>query len=103
MTPEAKVKKEIKAYLTSIGAYFFMPVQTGLGVKSIDFLCCIRGKFVGIEAKRPGVYDATPLQKLTLERMNKAGGLAFVTDSLERTKKMIEDHILGAYDYARED
>jgi len=97
MTPEGKVKDEIKKYLDSIGAQYFMPVQTGYGRTAVDFLCCVRGKYVAIEAKRPGVYEATVLQKRFLKGVTDAGGLAFVSDSVERVKKMIEDHILGAY------
>ncbi len=97
MTPETKVKKQIKAYLDSIGAYYFMPVQTGYGTKTIDFLCCIRGTFVGIEAKAPGEVP-TKFQDLTITAMCKAGGIAFAADSVERVKKYIEDHVLGAYE-----
>ncbi len=96
MTPEGKVKKEIKAYLDSLGAYYFMPVQTGYGAKTIDFLCCVRGQFVGIEAKAPGEVP-TKFQSLTMTAMHNAGGIAFATDSLERTKRYIEDHVLGLY------
>lgn len=102
MTPEAKVKAETKAYLTSIGAAHFWPVPTGYGPKLIDCFACIRGRFVAIEAKRPGVFEATPSQRLVLARVNTAQGLAFVTDSADRVRKMIEDHILEAYDYVRD-
>ncbi len=102
MTPEGKLKQKINVYLRSINAYIFMPVQTGYGSTTLDFLCCIKGKFVGIEAKAKGNFP-TPLQKLTMERITKAGGLAFVAWDIERVQKMIEDHILGAYDYDRAD
>lgn len=100
---ERDVKRAIKAYLDSLGAYWFMPVPTGFGRKTIDFLCCVNGRFIGIECKRPGVYKADPFQRRVIEDIIRAGGLAFVTDSLERAQMMIEDHILGAYDYARDD
>jgi len=52
MKKEADVKDEIKKILTRAGAWFFMPVQTGYGVRGIpDFIVCFDGLFIGIEAK----------------------------------------------------
>lgn len=97
MKKEEKLKSEIKKYLDSLGAYWFMPVQTGYGVSGTpDFLCCIQGRFVGVEAKAPG-KTPSPWQKKRIEEINKAGGVAFATDSLERTITYIEDHVLGKY------
>lgn len=103
MTPESKVKAQIKTYLKSIGAYQFWPVQTGYGSPALDCFACVKGRFISIEVKRPGVFKATPRQRLIAAEVVTAGGLAFVTDSLERTIKMINDHVLGDYDYARDD
>ena len=82
MTPEGKVKKEIKDYLRSKGAYFFMPVQTGYGSPTLDILACVNGKFVGIEVKRPG-KGATARQHLIISEIIQAGGIAFVADRVE--------------------
>ena len=54
MTPEGKIKQEVKDWLNEIGAYWFMPVQMGYGQKTLDFLVCYKGRFIGIETKRPG-------------------------------------------------
>ncbi len=55
MKNEKDVKKEIKKILTELGAWHYMPVQTGYGVQGIpDFIACIEGKFVSIEAKFGG-------------------------------------------------
>lgn len=86
MTPEGKVKKEIKAWLKERGAYFFMPVPTGYGKKTIDFLVCLNGRFVGIEAKAPG-NEPTALQDIHIEEIRKAGGVAVWCDSLEMLKR----------------
>ena len=96
MTSEDKLKKEVKAYLKSINAYFFMPVQTGYGATTLDFLVCINGRFVGVETKAKGKMP-TPRQSMIIDQINAAGGVAFATDSLERTKKYIEDHVLEKY------
>lgn len=95
MTPESHVKKEIKEYLASIGAYQFWPVQTGFGASTVDCLACINGCFFAIEVKRPGTMQATPRQNLTIRQVTAAKGIAFITDSLERVKKFVEDFGTG--------
>jgi hypothetical protein len=43
MTPEGKVKKAVKEYLQSIGAWYYMPVTNGMGrVGCPDILVCYR-------------------------------------------------------------
>ena len=96
MTPEGKLKKQVKAYLDEIGAYHVWPVPTGYGPKLLDCYASINGRFVVIETKAPGKLP-TPAQKLEIERINKAGGVAFATDSIERTITYIQDHVLGRY------
>ena len=82
MTPEGKVKKEIKTWLKAQGAYFFMPVQTGYGASSLDFLCCIDGDFIGIETKAPG-KKPTPRQAIVMQDILAAGGDAYCVTSLK--------------------
>lgn len=86
-TPEVRVKREIRACLNKLGAYSFMPVQTGYGQKTLDYLCCVPGLvtpamvgqrigfFVAVEAKRAGVYP-TKFQELTTKTIVDAGGIA---------------------------
>jgi len=87
MTPEGRVKREIKNWLTDPKAaptiYSFMPVQTGYGAASIDFLCCIGGRFIGIETKRKGLTEPSPRQRLVMDAIEAAGGWAFCCDSLD--------------------
>ena len=82
MTPEGLVKKKVRNYLVSIGAYFFFPVQMGIGSSTLDILCCIGGKFIGIEVKAPGKVP-TPRQRLTMAAIEEAGGIAIWGDSVE--------------------
>lgn len=96
-TPEGAVKKQIRAYLTSLGAYHFSPVQYGMGASTLDLLCCLQGKFIAIEVKRPGVLSPTARQNAVIKTIHAAGGIAFTTDSLERTRKYLQDHALGLY------
>jgi penicillin-binding protein-related factor A (putative recombinase) len=79
-TPEGKVKKQVKALLKQYGAYYHMPVQTGYGAPTLDFIGCYRGRYFGIETKAPG-KKPTPRQELTMAMINEAGGAVFVIDS----------------------
>lgn len=89
MTPEAHIKANIRQYLVNEKkAYYFAPVQMGMGISTLDILCCIKGRFCGIEVKVPG-KKPTPRQTFTIKAINDAGGVAFWTDSLEYTKEML--------------
>jgi hypothetical protein len=79
MTPEGEVKKNIKKVLSKYSAYWYMPVSNGMGAPSLDYLVCVKGIFVGIEAKAPG-KKATARQKLTMENIEAAGGHGFLCD-----------------------
>ena len=47
-----------------------------------DIIACVKGRYVGIEVKRPG-NGPTPLQKLRLQNIRDAGGIAGVAACLE--------------------
>lgn len=79
-TPEAKVKKQIRAILDGFGAYYAMPIGSGYGNSGVpDFLVCYKGWFIGIEAKA-GKGKTTALQDMNLEKITRAGGLTLVTN-----------------------
>jgi hypothetical protein len=82
MTPEGKVKALVKAWLKERNAYAFMPVQTGYGVATLDFLCCIHGRFVAIETKAPG-GKLTPRQQRTMAEIASAGGIAWIVRGVD--------------------
>ncbi len=81
-TPEGRVKAEIKAWLKAQGAYFFFPVQTGYGATTLDILCCLNGRFVGIECKA-GFNKLTNRQSRVINEIRAAGGIAFEARSLK--------------------
>ena len=87
MTPEGRIKKLVNAQLTKLGAtcWYFMPVQTGYGRPSLDYMLCVNGRFVAIETKRPG-GKLTAMQLVTKDYMERAGGLVLVVDSEESLK-----------------
>jgi hypothetical protein len=77
-TPEAKVKAKIKAILKAHNVYYAMPIGTGYGGSGVpDFLCCIKGKFLAIEAKA-GKGTTTALQEKNLKSIRESGGLTAV-------------------------
>ena len=84
-TPEALVKKKIKAILKSYRAYYVMPIGTGYGNSGVpDFLVCLNGEFLAIEAKA-GRGVPTALQEKNMREIKEAGGRALVIneESLE--------------------
>lgn len=83
-TPEGKVKAQIKKWLADRGAYYAMPIGSTFGNAGVpDFLCCINGRFLAIEAKAPGKrHTVTALQKKNLEQIKAAGGEALVVDNV---------------------
>ena len=79
-TPEAKVKAKIKAILKEHRVYYAMPIGSGYGNAGVpDFLCCVSGRFLAIEAKANG-GKPTALQEKNLREIKEAGGAALVID-----------------------
>jgi Holliday junction resolvase len=93
-TPEKKVKDKVTALLRSLGVYYFFPVTGGFGRSGVpDIICCMRGRFLGIECKAGG-NKATPLQLKNIEAIQAAGGYAFIVnednvDALERVLRTL--------------
>lgn len=78
MTPEGKVKEKIKALLKKHDIYYAMPIGTGFGNSGVpDFLCCVNGFFVAVEAKA-GRGKPTALQEKNMRDIEAAGGRALV-------------------------
>jgi hypothetical protein len=86
MTPEGKVKKDVKAWLKARGIWFYMPVQNGMGVVGIpDLICCWGGKFLAIETKAPGKRSQTTAnQEARIDEIRAARGWAIVVDDVSQ-------------------
>jgi len=79
MTPEGKVKAEIKKILKEKGIFYFMPNMSGLGSTGMpDFLLCINGSWVTIEAKRDSKAKITPKQQVRMKQLRQAGALTLL-------------------------
>jgi len=92
MTPEGKIKQKISHILAKHGAWVFMPVPTGFQSKTIDYIACCKGRFIAIEAKRPG-KEVTQRQEYVLGLIREAGGHTFVIDDEDGLHYL--DSVLG--------
>lgn len=81
MTPESKIKDKTKKLLDLHKplVYYFMPVQTGYGATTLDFLGCFQGRSFAVETKAPG-KKPTQRQLGVIDAMTEAGMLVFVID-----------------------
>lgn len=78
LTPERKVKNKVVALLKAHSVYYFFPATYGLGRSGVpDVVCCVRGRFLGIECKA-GANKPTPLQLRELAAIQEAGGISLV-------------------------
>lgn len=77
-TPEGKVKDAVVKKLKELGVYYFFPATHGYGRSGVpDIVCCLRGRFIGIECKAEG-GKVTDLQKVEAGRIKDAGGYCVV-------------------------
>jgi len=72
-----------------------MPVQTGYGATSLDFLACFVGEFHAYECKARG-QKLTPRQELVARQINAAGGNVFVV-TLDEDNELNFQPFTGAH------
>lgn len=78
MTPEGKVKKQVKALLDGYDrVHTFMPVPSGFGRQGVDFHCGVAGYALYIETKAPG-GDLSPRQREFCWNVAAAGNAVFI-------------------------
>ena len=81
---ERDIVADIKKYLKSLGGDIFVWKEHGgpYGTSGVpDIICCYKGRFLGMECKLPG-GRLTELQKRTIDKINKAGGIARRVESV---------------------
>ena len=62
-----------------------------------DLICCINGRFVAIEIKRPdGKGKVSKLQEIEMDRIKKSDGIAVVMDNYNEFVKFIGEIKSGA-------
>ena len=95
MTPEGRVKADVKKLLKARGIWYFMPMQNGFGVVGIpDFICCWEGRFLAIETKAPGQRgNTTANQDRRLQEIRENGGLSVVVDDVQQLKDLLDSYV----------
>lgn len=90
MANETKIQKQIQGYIQSLGGYEFK-VHGDIFMRSgiPDIICCLKGRFIGIEAKDIG-NEPSELQLAHIRQIRKAGGIGFVAYSVEDVKEQLE-------------
>ena len=98
MTPEGKVKDQLKKVFKELGIWYYMPPGGAafgrVGVP--DFLLCVDGEFVAIETKATG-GKTTKLQELEMQEIRESGGAAWVVtpDNIRDTVELLEEYSTG--------
>lgn len=97
MGEEKNFEKHIRNYLSSIGGWsvkFFANSYTTRGIP--DLLCCVNGKFLGIEVKATNGRPSK-LQEITIEQIKNAGGYGIILypQNFEDFKRWIENEIVA--------
>lgn len=88
-TPESKVKKDIKAYLKSIGAYYVTVPGGAYGTNgSPDMVVCYKGRFIALEGKANDGKQAD-WQKLRQRQAERAGGIYVLAWTVDDVKDAI--------------
>lgn len=92
MTPEGRVKHQVRQYLAKREVWYYQPVQNGMGVVGIpDFVCCWQGRFLAIETKAPGKRGQTTAnQDRVLMQIHQHGGVALVVDDVAQLVPVFE-------------
>jgi hypothetical protein len=92
-TPESKVKAKCVAQLKEMGAVHFFPATGGYGTSGVsDIVACYEGLYIAIECKA-GKNKLSELQKMFLERVAAAGGLALMINEenvMDLTKLILD-------------
>ena len=86
---EQDIQAKIQKYIKAKGGYVVKTITSNrAGIP--DLLCCLNGKFIGIEVKAPGGVVA-PLQTANIEMIKHAGGLALIAYSLQDVIDYLEE------------
>ena len=105
--PEGKLVSKVQKLITQARGCCFKihggdnPFQA-VGIP--DLLCCVHGRFVGIETKLPG-EKLSKIQRMALHEIYNAGGVAAVVETVGQAARLLsylEDrslHVRDAWDH----
>ena len=86
---EQTIQSDMIKHIRGLGGYA-VKVSVGSGSGIPDILCCIDGRFIGIEVKRPEKRDnASPLQLKHIDWIIDAGGLAGVAWDIKSLEEIL--------------
>lgn len=89
MTPETKIKNNIKKYLSTLNAFVWSHSDRfKKGYPDIEVI--VSGRTIRFEVKSIN-GRVEPLQESTISRIKKAGGEAYVVRSVDEVKKIIDN------------
>jgi hypothetical protein len=82
-TPEAILTRSVRSLLNATGIFHWKEYQTLGSFPGVsDIIGCYKGRFIAIELKAPkGILS--PAQQTFIDRVNTAGGLAFVAKDMD--------------------
>jgi len=86
---EKKIERAIIDYLKSFENSWVFKVHGGSQFQRAgvpDILACVNGRFVAVEVKRPKGGVIAPLQKVNIDFINMAGGVALVATSVDEVE-----------------
>lgn len=88
---EQVIQAKIQKYIKAIGGYVIKTVTSNrAGIP--DLLCCVRGRFIGIEVKAHK-NKPTPLQLANITMIEAAGGLGLVVYNVEEVKNYLKTYL----------
>jgi hypothetical protein len=102
VTPEGRIKNKIRKLLDSFedGLYYYMVIPFGYGKTTVDYLICVDGLFVAIEAKGKPGQRPTPRQDDVLAEVRRAGGSTFVVND-DESLDALEQFLRGVMRWGR--
>lgn len=90
---ERDIVKRIKEYLNGLDETFVWKNHGGqysaAGIP--DVIGSYRGRFIGVEVKRPG-KKATKLQQVVIDKIKETGGISFVATSVNDVKEVLNEY-----------
>ena len=81
---EIEIQREIEQYLNDRRIFHFRPNCDGLP----DIVVCYKGRFIGLETKRPNVGRVQGHQKTIGAEITKSGGISIFPRSLEEVIRL---------------
>ena len=90
---ESAIQRDIILYLRGLeAAYVLNYGGSASGAKGTpDLLVCYKGRFIGLEVKRPDSnYTLTTAQQIRLRQIARAGGIGLGVESLQDVVDLIK-------------